>query len=191
MNLKQADFENAADILDCSVAAIKAVAAVESSGGGFLPDGRPKILFEAHIFHRLTGGAYQITHPTLSSPTWNRALYGPPGAHQWGRLNQARQLDEDAALQAASWGAFQIMGMNYKPCGFDDVHQFVAEMMRDESAHLQAFSRFILSNSKMTGALRKQDWPSFARLYNGPGYAQNRYDLKLAEAFSKHNSEVV
>lgn len=191
MTLTQADYENAAGILNCSVPAIMAVAAVESSGGGFLPDGRPKILFEAHIFHRLTVGAYQITHPTLSTPTWNRTSYGPPGAYQWTRLNQARELDEDAALQSCSWGAFQIMGMNFKSCGFDSVRQFVAEMMRDENAHLQIFCRFLLSNPRMVDAIRKQDWPRFARLYNGPGYAQNRYDVKLAEAFSKHNSEVV
>ena len=29
-----------------------------------------------------------------------------------------------------------------------------------------------------------KDWKAFARLYNGPGYAQNRYDEKLCNAYS-------
>ena len=32
-------------------------------------------------------------------------------------------------------------------------------------------------------ALQKKDWKAFARLYNGPAYAQNRYDEKLSTAF--------
>ena len=32
--------------------------------------------------------------------------------------------------------------------------------------------------------LQKKDWRAFARLYNGPAYAQNRYDEKLSEAYS-------
>jgi len=30
----------------------------------------------------------------------------------------------------------------------------------------------------MLAALQKKDWKAFARLYNGPAYAQNRYDEK-------------
>ena len=36
----------------------------------------------------------------------------------------------------------------------------------------------------MLAALQSKDWKTFARLYNGPGYAQNRYDEKLAKANS-------
>ena len=35
----------------------------------------------------------------------------------------------------------------------------------------------------MLAALQKKDWKAFARLYNGPAYAQNRYDEKLSKAF--------
>jgi two-component sensor histidine kinase len=50
--LTEEDYKRAARRLGCSVAAIKAVAEVEAPGSGFLPDGRPKILFERHIFRR-------------------------------------------------------------------------------------------------------------------------------------------
>lgn len=38
------DLARAARALDCEVALIKAVSEVESSGSGFLPSGKPKIL---------------------------------------------------------------------------------------------------------------------------------------------------
>jgi hypothetical protein len=42
----------------------------------------------------------------------------------------------------------------------------------------------------MLAALQKKDWKAFARLYNGPGYAQNGYDEKLSTAYSsfKHHT---
>ena len=39
-------------------AEIWAVLAVETSGCGYLADRRPQILFERHIFHRLSHGQY-------------------------------------------------------------------------------------------------------------------------------------
>ena len=38
-------------------------------------------------------------------------------------------------------------------------------------------------NKSMLAALQKKDWKAFARLYNGPAYAQNRYDEKLDKAY--------
>ena len=43
--LNEDDYKEAAELLRCDIPAIKAVAEVESSGAGFLCDGRPKILF--------------------------------------------------------------------------------------------------------------------------------------------------
>src|SRR5262249_39155616 len=34
-------------------------------------------------------------------------------------------------------------------------------------------------------ALNRHDWARFARSYNGPGYAQNQYDVKMAAAYGK------
>src|SRR5688500_3062767 len=63
--LTESDFKAAARLLNCDIAAIKAVAEVESSGSGFLSDGRVKILFEGHQFHKHTKGAYAESHPTI------------------------------------------------------------------------------------------------------------------------------
>src|SRR5262249_14797719 len=83
MPLADADLDAAAADLGCERAVIDAVCDVESSGGGFLADGRPKILFEAHAFHKATGGRWDRTNPNISSPEWDRSLYGAGGAHQY------------------------------------------------------------------------------------------------------------
>jgi uncharacterized protein (TIGR02594 family) len=182
--ISEADYAAVAKELGVDVAAVKAVAQVESSGSGFLPSGRAKILFEAHVFHRETGGRHDGTHPNISSPRWNRALYGAGGEHQWQRYQEAAKLDPDAAMKSASWGRFQIMGFNHKAAGFADVKSFAAAMQRSEGEQLKAFGQFIKSNPKMLEALREHDWAGFASRYNGPGYAQNQYDSKLAQAYA-------
>jgi len=36
----------------------------------------------------------------------------------------------------------------------------------------------------MAEALRKRNWAAFAKAYNGPGYAKNQYDTKLAASYA-------
>lgn len=184
--ISEADYAAAARRLGVDVAAVKAVAEVEAAGNGFLPSGKPKVLFEAHVFSQRTGGRHDASHPDISSPRWNRALYGAGGEHQWARFSQAYRLDPQAAMQSASWGRFQIMGFNHKAAGYHDVASFVDAMKRSEAAQLDAFASFIQSNPAMHRALQQHDWTAFARAYNGPGYAQNAYDQKIAEAYRRH-----
>jgi LysM repeat protein len=184
--LTEADWQRAATALGVDVAAIKAVANVEAPGSGFLADGRPKILFEAHQFGRLTGDRYNSSHPNISSAEWNRSLY-KGGAAEHDRLAQAQALNDSAALQAASWGRFQIMGFNYKTAGYNNVQDFVAAMKHSEGKQLDAFVNFIKADPAMHRALQNHDWASFARAYNGPGYAQNNYDTKIASEYNRLN----
>jgi LysM repeat protein len=183
-SMTSADWQRAAQSLGVDVASIKAVADVEAAGSGFLSNGQPKILFEAHQFSRLTGGRYNGSHPDISSSHWNRSLY-KGGAAEHGRLNKAAALNETAALKSASWGKFQIMGFNYKAAGYSNVQTFVKDMRTSEGKQLDAFVNFIKSNPSMHRALKNHDWATFARLYNGSGYAQNHYDTKIAQAYIK------
>lgn len=187
--LVESDYAEAATSLGCDVAAIKAVCEVEAPQGGFHADGAtPRILFEAHHFHRLTGGRFTASHPNISSAKWNRALYvGGAGEHK--RLQEAVALDRDAALQSASWGKFQIMGFNYELAGYPTVQEFVNAVYAGEREQLQGFVTF-LGNTGLTAALREHRWMDFARGYNGAGYAANQYDTKLAAAWLRHNKEV-
>lgn len=183
--ITEAQYAAVARDLGVDVAALKAVASVESSGDGFLDSGKPKILFEAHVFHRETGGRFDASNPNLSSERWNRALYGQGGEHQWDRFDQAAGLDAKAAMKSASWGRFQIMGFNYQRAGFSNVQDFVDAMKRGEGEQLRAFANFVESDPTMLRALREHDWAGFARRYNGAGYAQNQYDTKIAEAYRR------
>ncbi|HET6396444.1 MAG TPA: N-acetylmuramidase family protein, partial [Pseudoxanthomonas sp.] len=169
--------------LQVEVAALRAVAEVESAGSGFLPapDRRPKVLFEGHVFHRLTAGRHGASHPNLSHPKWDRRQYAGSLAGEWKRLDRAAELDPAAAMQSASWGAFQIMGFNYALCGFDSIGRFVECQSASADAQLESFANLLSRpGSPLILPLRRRDWARFARLYNGPGYRRNRYDEKLA-----------
>lgn len=177
------DLRRAALRLGCSTAAIAAVAEVESKDGGFNPDETPKTLFEGHQFHRLTNGRFDASHPTLSFEKWTREFYGRSWQDEQARLDRAKNLDFKAALLATSWGRFQIMGFNYALCGYVSVLDFVDDMGKSESKQLAAFVEFI-EHRNMADELRDLRWADFARLYNGPDFAKNGYDQKLARAYT-------
>jgi hypothetical protein len=182
--LVESDFEEAAGALGCDVAAIKAVAEVESAGGGFNADDSLKILFEGHIFHKYTQGRFDVAHPTLSYPVWTRVHYGKDQFAEHCRLKAAVELDPVAALMSTSFGKFQIMGFNFPMCGFASVDEFVHSLSLGEHEHLAAFVEFI-EHRGMADELREHRWADFARLYNGPRFAENAYHTKMEAAFRK------
>jgi hypothetical protein len=177
--VSEAAYDAAAQTLGCQVADIKAVAGVEAPRGGFIVDGRPALLFESHAFHTATGGQYDGSHPDISTDTWVRN-YGAGGAHQYDRLSEAITLDREAALKSASWGKFQIMGSNFTEAGYDTVEAFVGDMCDSEAYQLVAFVAF-LQNTGADQYLDAEDWPSFARSYNGPGQV-SFYAAQIAKA---------
>lgn len=181
--LTEDDYNVAAWKLGCSPAAIKAVASVESSGSGFLASGEPKILFEPHIFSRLTNGKYDKSHPRTSYKKWGTYPYGAVNS-QHGKLAEAIKLDREAALQSCSWGEFQIMGFNYNVCKYKNVQELVNAAYKGADGHLDMFVRYVIGRS-LDDELQRLDWAGFAYGYNGPGYAQNRYDTKMAEAYKR------
>lgn len=184
-----AAFAAAAWMLDCEEEAIRAVAEVEAGPhGAFLDDDAPVILFERHYFHRLTGGRWSAEHPDISNP--KAGGYGRV-SEQHGRLAKAAALDRDAALKSASWGLWQIMGANHKAAGHATIQAFINAMYRSVDDHLRAFVMFILADPRLLSAIRGRDWKAFARAYNGPGFARNSYDTKMAAAHRRHLEERV
>ncbi|QQV91374.1 N-acetylmuramidase [Polaribacter phage Leef_1] len=181
--LTDLDYKKAAEIIGCDIATIKAVALVESNGGGFNKNGTPKILFEGHWFHKLTKGKFtNWINRNISYPKWIRTYYNE---NQHNRLQKAVLLDRDAALKSASWGKFQIMGFNYDKCGFSNIQDFINAMFKSEGAQLEAFVNFIISRN-LDDELRDKNWSRFAYFYNGSGFAKNKYDTKLADAYLKY-----
>jgi N-acetylmuramidase/Putative peptidoglycan binding domain len=174
--LTQDGLDKSTQLIDVNQPTLWAVIFTETSGSGFFSDRRPKILFERHIFHRLTGGRFDADDPDVSQPT--PGGYGPSGAHQYDRLAAAMVLDRQKALQSASWGLGQVMGENCNVAGFANVEEMVTAMVTGEDMQLRAMASFIKSQG-MAASLQAQNWSSFARAYNGPNFAANDYDGHL------------
>jgi hypothetical protein len=60
----------------------------------------------------------------------------------------------------------------------------VEEAMTSEANQLRHMANFIKS-AGLLDELQAKNWAGFARGYNGPGYAKNAYDVKLADAYNK------
>jgi len=173
------------DQLGVKAAEIWSILTVETLGCGFLPDRRPQILFERHIFHKETNGAFDSVAPDLSNPS--QGGYGARGAFQFQRLARAIQLNRAAALRSTSWGIGQVMGFNAAAAGFRDAEAMVAAMVQAEDQQLKGMFSFLQTN-KLDSLLRAHDWANFARGYNGPNFAVNQYDVRLAAAFQRFST---
>lgn len=189
-----AAFASAAQQLGCDVATIRAFASVEAGPeGAFLDSGEPVILFERHHFYKHTGGEFAGARVPGFSEPWARICEKSPGGYgptskQHLRLQAACALDREAGLRSASWGLFQIMGSNHAACGYS-LQAFINAMYRSVDDHLAAFVGFIRHDSRLLRALASRDWATAARSYNGPAYAKNKYDTKLASAYARFKKE--
>jgi hypothetical protein len=183
--LARSDIDNAVATLGGNEALLWALVAVETRGVGFLPDRRPQILFERHVFHRRTNGRFSQAHPDISNPV--PGGYSG-GAAEYDRLQRAMQLDERAALESASWGLGQIMGFNAAASGFANVEAMVTAMVASEAAHLQAVVKFITSNTALHNAYRAPNFAKIAFFYNGSNFEKGQYDLRLEEHFNHYSA---
>ncbi len=189
--LSESDLINAAELLGVPVAAVATVAQVESSGHGFDATSKPAILFERHVFYKqlIKNGKSDADVASLAERMPNivnqkRGGY-VGGSGEQGRFSSASQIDETSAIESCSWGMFQIMGYHWVRLGYTDAQDFRLHMQESEGEQLQAFCKFILTDADLLKALKEQSWDVFARLYNGPAYKENLYDVKLARAFEK------
>lgn len=188
-HLGDTDIVGAAQTLDVPVACVRTVNEVESTGSGFLPDGRPKILFERHVFWRrleargIDPAPIAAKYPNIVAQTTG----GYQGvAAEYTRLASAELVDPGAAYESASWGAFQVMGENWQRLGYSSVDDFVSRMENSEGDQLDAFVRYVGADTGLLAALKARKWAVFAKGYNGPDYARNLYDAKLTQAYLKY-----
>lgn len=179
-----ADYDAVARFLDIEPPVIRAVAEIEAGRQAFL-DGRPPILFERQLFSRFTHRRYRTTHDDISADT--PGGYGPSGRHQYDRLRQAVNLDCPAALAATSWGAFQMLGSDYKNSGFGYVDDFVQAQLNSELDQVFSWARFLQSRG-LDAVLKRKDFEDFARLYNGASYQPKNDGERLTQAYQKYRS---
>lgn len=185
-------YSAAAWFLGVEPAALQAVAEVEAGPyGAFLDTGEPVILYERHVFHRLTNGRFAGALAPGDLPREVSQLSRPdfggwgPVSIQHAKLAAAVKLDREAALKACSWGLFQILGLNHAEAGHPTLQGFVTAMYRSVDEHLRALVMFLRHDERMVEALRDREWAAFAARYNGPAFARNQYDKKLAAAFAR------
>ena len=186
------DIQLLAERFEIPVANLRAVLEVESQGSGFLlkepKPARPKILFEGHVFYRLTPKPVSKTRPDLSYPVWTKKFYRG-GSAEWDRLQDAMVFDARAALMSASWGLGQVLGENFALAGCSSVERFVEENFSGEKEQFTHMLNFI-KNTGLLDELKRGDWSHFAAGYNGRRYMDNKYDIKLAEAAKKYKWEI-
>lgn len=182
------DLTLAAKGLGIELAKLAAFAQVEAAGEGFDDAQRPVVLFERHVFYqriakaqgeheaqRLTG-----LYPLLCNPLRGGYQGGPS---EWARLQTAMTLHRAAAIEATSWGMFQVMGYHWPALGYASADDWIAAMAQSEREHLRAVVGFIEQDSALLKSIRAGKWADVARRYNGPAFKDNNYDTKLAEAY--------
>ena len=185
--VSEADVEALAARLGCTAKQLKAVAQVESGGSAYDREGRPKILFERHLFHRFTLGAYPIS-------SYNNPDGGGYAGDSWEKLASAACKDVNAAFASVSWGRFQVLGAHacgrYRPkyldLGYPSEIEMAYSTVTSEAAHYDMLARYI-EKAGLSMALKRlstdpDDNVAFARGYNGPAYYSFDYHNKLARA---------
>lgn len=170
-------------------AAALAIAEVESGGVAFATvNGKkePLIRFEGHYFDKRLTKAQQAKARSagLSYPRAGAVKNPVKQAERWKMLNRAIEINASAAFESCSWGIGQVMGSHWKWLGFGSVTELVNLCRRDVAGQADVMFRFI-DKSGLGKALAAKDWKAFARGYNGPAYAKNAYDTKMAAAYKR------
>lgn len=186
--IEPSEIDSIANDLGVEPAAFRAVIAVEAAGSGFDKAGRPKALFERHHFYKhlkdTPGLLANAEAAGLAYPKWGTTPYPKGSDAVYAEIIRACAIEEEAALLSTSWGLGQIMGSNYKLAGCNSVHEMVSEACESEAGQLRQMASFI-KKAGLLDELVAKNWAGFAKGYNGPQYAKNQYDQKLAAAYTK------
>lgn len=186
------EIEKAAKEFGLEPAALLAIAEIESAGQVFAKiDGRnePLIRFEGHYFDRRLSGDKQdrARGAGLASPTAGVVANPRAQAARWQMLDQAAEIDHQAAYESTSWGLGQVMGAHWLWLGFDNVDALVNEARAGAAGQARLMARYI-QKAGLTDALNAHDWEAVGHGYNGPGFRKNAYHLKLAKAYDRQIS---
>ena len=174
-------------LLDVDPDIIHAFVKVESGGSGFLKSGKPKILFEGHVFWKelqsvgISPLKFQPGNQDIIYKSWTTKYY-KGGEAEWDRLERAIKIHKVAAQKSASWGILQVMGTNWKATGCKSLEEFIKEMSTSEFHQLLLGIEFI-KTSGLVKYMATLDFKNLAKGYNGEGYAANKYDIKLKNAY--------
>lgn len=180
--------------MDVPVAALLAVAEVESGGRALASvRGRdePLIRFEGHYFDRFLKGDARLEARAegLADPRAGAVRNPKAQVARWTLLHRAIRINRTAALSSTSWGVGQVMGAHWQWLGYGSADALVSEARSGVAGQVAVMARYI-DKAGLCAALRAGDWAAFARTYNGPAYAKNKYDTKMAAAFARFSVEL-
>jgi hypothetical protein len=182
VRLDGVDIPMMADRINVPEDRVRALDETESRGDGFDSKGRPKMLFEPHLFYRLLEGdaRAKAVKAGLAYAKWKKDY--PPDSFP--RLLRAMEIDRDAALKSASWGRYQTLGSHHRVLGYRSPDAMIHAFMQDEDSHLEAFVSFIIVN-RIDDDLREGRYDTFFAAYNGPAYRENGYPQAFARNLRK------
>lgn len=151
-------------------AMVNAVIQVEGAGRGFDPStGKILIQFEPHYFKRHTKVA--INNGVGTQP------------EEWIAFNEAFKINPTKAMLSTSWGMMQVMGENFRMCGYKSVDEMVDDFKKGEYQQVSGACTFIKNRQPLHYAMKKLDFAMFAYHYNGKKYYLNSYDKKLKQYY--------
>ncbi len=149
---------------------VAAACMLTETGGRRQSSGKMTIRFEPAVFRRYTKKDVVDSHANQAA--------------EWLAFEEAKAIDEAAAFDSISMGTAQVMGFNAGRLGYADSRTMFAALSASEDAQAIGFFEFIRTSKALHEAAQQKDWPNFARLYNGPAYAKNAYDVKMATYYA-------
>ncbi|MGF6674201.1 N-acetylmuramidase domain-containing protein [Paraburkholderia tuberum] len=199
--ISEKDWVFAVGIIGCEIEVIKAFAHVETKRAPFDQFLRPVIQYERHVFSKCSHHRFDASNADISGKCYTSAKFTKDGTpiaatdryvtDAYARFERAYLLDADAAIQACSWGMFQVLGVNYSDMGIKTPQEFMQLACTSEKQHLLGlFVPFAMArrdgkygHGTLRNALMEKNWASAAWLYNGPDYKKNDYANKLKDAY--------
>lgn len=155
----------------------------------------PIILYECHVAYRVIVAKSGLeeanrlakAHPDIINP---KPYYSKKNPYKYGLYaNQHKKLQKcvavagyDVAMQAASWGIGQVLGENWKMCGYDSVRAFINDAYGSEKTQLTMMCNYLKGKKGMLVAMQEFNYDKIAYLYNGEDYAVNDYHTKIEKA---------
>lgn len=184
------EIERVAKARGWGAAQLLAVAEVESGGKAFaIVNGHrePLIRWEGHYFDRRLSEAKQAQarKAELASPTAGAIPNPSTQAGRWKLFERAAAIDRQAAIESVSWGIGQVMGAHWQWLGYRSAEDLLLDARNGVYGQVRLMAAFI-DKSGLAAALANRDWAAFAKGYNGPAYAKNRYDAKMAAAYQRY-----
>ncbi len=184
------EISRVADSTGIELASLLAIAEVESVGTAYwMVKGKklPAIRFEGHYFYRKLKGVVRDKAVSAGLASPKAGAISNPRSYEarYALLERASAIDWDAAHESTSWGVGQVMGDKWKLLGYKGIADFVKVATSGLEGQVEIMARFIKTNG-LNKYLINKDWKAFARAYNGPGYAANRYDKKIASAYEHY-----